>query len=73
MISHERKEAATEAYARCEAQETALSPRSFWGIAAGTTRLSQDAGYQDDRLELDQLAAAVLKKGAAQYVTVLTV
>ncbi len=63
------KEQATEAYATCEAKENA-SPRSFWGIAQGLTRNSQESGYQDDRLALDLLASQVLKKGAAQLVTV---
>ena len=63
------KEQATDAYATCETKEAA-SPRSFWGLAQGLTRNSQESGYQDDRLALDQLAAAVLKKGAAQLVTV---
>jgi hypothetical protein len=58
------KEQAIDAYATCEAKEQA-SPRSFWGIAQGTTRISQQSGYQDDRLALDQLAAQVLKRGAA--------
>jgi hypothetical protein len=39
------------------------SPRSFWGIAQGLTRLSQDTSYQDERFELDKLAMQVLKKG----------
>ena len=58
------KEQATEAYATCEIKEQA-SPRSFWGLAQGLTRNSQESGYQDERLQLDQLAAAVLKRGAA--------
>ena len=58
------KEQATEAYATCEIKEQA-SPRSFWGLAQGITRNSQESGYQDERLQLDQLAAAVLKRGAA--------
>lgn len=58
------KQQATDAYATCEAKEHA-APRSFWGIAQGLTRNSQESGWQDDRLKLDQLAAAVLKKGAA--------
>jgi hypothetical protein len=58
------KTEAEEAYATCEAKEAA-SPRSFWGIAQGLTRNSQDSGYQDDRLQLDQLASLVLKRGAA--------
>ena len=60
---------AEEAYTLCEQKEHA-SPRSFWGIAQGLTRASQESGWQDDRLKLDQLAAQVLKKGAAQLVTV---
>lgn len=63
------KDQAAEAYATCEAKENA-SPRSFWGLAQGLTRISQDSGYQDDRLKLDQLAAAVIAKGAKQYATV---
>lgn len=63
------KEQATEAYATCEQKEQA-SPRSFWGVAQGLTRTSQESGWQDDRLALDQLAAQVLKKGAIQYATV---
>ena len=63
------KEQASEAYATCEEKESA-SPRSFWGIAQGLTRSSQASGWQDDRLQLDQLAAQVLKKGALQYATV---
>ncbi len=61
---------AIDAYDTCEAADPTLNPRSFWGIAAGTTRASQASGHQDERLALDQLAAAVLRKGAAQYVTV---
>jgi hypothetical protein len=53
---------ATAAYERCEGTESA-SPRSYWGIVQGTTRVSQDTPYQDDRLELDQLAAKVLARG----------
>ncbi len=63
------KQQATDAYATCEATEQA-SPRSWWGIAQGLTRVSQESGYQDDRLQLDQLAAAVIAKGAKQYATV---
>ena len=40
-----------------------VSPRSFWGIAQGLTRVSQESGHQDDRLALDQLAAKVLSRG----------
>lgn len=58
------KEQATEAYHTAEAKEPGCSPRSFWGVAQGLTRNSQESGYQDDRLALDQLAAQVLKRGA---------
>ncbi len=53
---------AIAAYERTEQTESA-SPRSFWGLAQGLTRVSQDAGYQDGRLELDQLAASLLARG----------
>ena len=56
------KIAAAAAYDRAEATESA-SPRSFWGIAQGITRISQDSGYQDERYQLDQLAAQVLARG----------
>jgi hypothetical protein len=56
------RDQATAAYDRCEQTESA-SPRSFWGVAQGLTRISQDSGYQSDRLELDQLAMAVLTRG----------
>lgn len=56
------REQAGAAYDRCVETET-VSPRSFWGLAQGLTRVSQDAGYQDGRLELDQLAALVLARG----------
>lgn len=57
------KEQAEGAYLRCE-QDEKVSPRSFWGAAQGLTRMSQDAGYQDGRYELDQLAAKVMARGA---------
>ena len=57
------KDQATEAYERCEQTER-VSPRSFWGVTQGLTRISQDAGYQDGRYELDQLAAKVMARGA---------
>ena len=56
------KDQAIAAYDTCE-QTEAVSPRSFWGVAQGLTRASQASGYQDGRLELDQLAAAVLARG----------
>lgn len=57
------KEQAEQAYARCEATE-AVSPRSFWGVAQGLTRISQEEGYEDERYQLDQLATKVLTRGA---------
>jgi len=59
-------EQATEAYKACEMTENA-SPRSYWGIAQGLTRNSQESGWQDERLALDQLAAKVMKAGAKLY------
>lgn len=53
---------AAAAYDRAVETETA-SPRSYWGIANGITRISQESGYQDQRFELDQIAGAVLKRG----------
>ncbi len=60
------QEQAEAAYTRCEVAENA-SPRSFWGIAQGTTRLSQDGTFTDERYALDALAAAVIAKGTKQY------
>jgi hypothetical protein len=57
------KQQAEQAYATCERTEAA-SPRSFWGLAQGFTRNSQESGYQDDRLALDLFAAQLLRKGA---------
>jgi hypothetical protein len=54
---------AEAAYNACELNESA-SPRSFWGAAQGFTRISQESGYQDERYELDRLAATVLTRGA---------
>lgn len=56
------KDDATAAYERCEQAENA-SPRSYWGIAQGATRISQQTEYANERMELDQLAAKVLQKG----------
>lgn len=58
------KETAEASYDRCEATEAA-SPRSFWGVAQGVTRVSQEEGFQNDRFELDMLAAKVLARGAS--------
>lgn len=55
------KEAAEAAYSTCEQSEYA-SPRSPWGIAQGATRASQLSGYQDQRFDLDLMAAKVLQK-----------
>lgn len=63
------KQEAEASYDSCT-QHEACSPRSFWGVAQGLTRTSQESGYQDERLRLDQLAAQVLKRGALQYATV---
>jgi hypothetical protein len=67
VIDELRKMGATQADADA-AYQTAVeyfdgNPRSYWGIAQGLTRVSQASGYQDDRLELDQLAAKVLSRG----------
>lgn len=64
------KKDAEAAYDAAEIHEPGCSPRSFWGIAQGATRLSQASGYQDERYSLDQLAADVLKRGVKQYATV---
>lgn len=52
---------ARAAYERCEATESA-SPRSYWGIAAGLTRIAQDHPNMDDRLDIDAIAAKVTAK-----------
>jgi hypothetical protein len=59
------KEQAETAYLSCEKLES-CSPRSFWGVANGLTRLSQEDndGWQDTRFVLDQIAAKVLARGA---------
>lgn len=56
------KDQATAAYDACERSESA-SPRSFWGVAQGLTRESQQTPYQDERYELDKLAGLVLARG----------
>lgn len=56
-------EQAAAAYDRC-VQTEAVSPRSFWGLAQGVTRISQDSGYQGDRYALDQIAGLILARGA---------
>lgn len=57
------KEQAENAYSACEIHER-VSPRSMWGAVQGLTRLSQDTQYQDERYELDKIAATILARGA---------
>lgn len=57
------REQAAAAYDRCEQTEPALSPRSYWGIAQGATRASQDSPYQDERHAWDVLAGQLLSRG----------
>jgi hypothetical protein len=57
------KEQAEQAYATCE-QKFDASPRSFWGLAQGTTQNAQAEPYQNLRYELDQLSAKLLTRGA---------
>lgn len=56
------KEEASAAVTACEEHEAA-SPRSFWGVTQGLTRISQDSGHQDDRLRLDLIGSRLLVKG----------
>jgi hypothetical protein len=58
------KDQAEKAYSAAEQHEPNASPRSFWGIAQGMTRISQETTYQDERYQLDKLAAAVMARGA---------
>ncbi len=57
------KDVAERAYDLCERHESA-SPRSFWGAAAGLTRLSQESGFQDERYDLDKIAAQIMRLGS---------
>lgn len=57
------KDQAESAYRLCEQTER-VSPRSFWGATQGLTRLSQESGFQDERYELDRLAAHIMTRGA---------
>jgi hypothetical protein len=59
------KEQALEMYTACEQHEN-VSPRSFWGLAQGLTRVSQETLYQDERYQLDRLAIEIMKRGAAR-------
>ena len=58
------KDQAERAYSSAEINEPNANPRSFWGIAQGATRISQETTYQDARYDLDKLAALVLARGA---------
>jgi hypothetical protein len=59
------KAQATSAYDTSEQSEIfTASPRSFWGLNQGLTRLSQSSAYQDERFELDSLAGKILARGA---------
>lgn len=55
---------ATRAYAMAE-KESGLNPRSAWGAAQGLTYVSQTAGYQDARFDIDKAAAKVLVRYAS--------
>ena len=57
------KSDAAAAYDACERTES-VSPRSYWGLVQGLTRISQETPYQDERLVLDRLAGVVLARGA---------
>ncbi len=59
---------AIAAFDRCEVTEDRTRPTSYWGIAQGLTRMSQDRVNSDDRQDLDMLAAAVLRRGARRLV-----
>jgi len=69
-IDELRKMGATQADAeaayRVCAEQFDASPRSYWGLSQGLTKTSQESGYQDERLTLDQLAAKLLAKGRAR-------
>lgn len=57
------KEQAESALARVRDTES-VNPLSYWGIAQGLTRESQNAEHREDRYELDKLAGLVLARGA---------
>lgn len=56
-------EQAESSYAAAEMHEQ--NPRSIWGYANGITRISQQETYQDDRFQLDMLAAKLLRRKVA--------
>jgi len=62
------KDQAIAAYDLTERTENA-SPRSFWGLAQGTTRLSQTEsdGHMDERQTIDDLAGQLLAIGVKKY------
>jgi hypothetical protein len=71
LIDELQKFGATKDQARDAVKSAAVyeshSPRSFWGIANGFTRISQESGYQDDRYDLDRIGAKILARGLKQY------
>lgn len=54
---------AAAAYDACETSERIASPRSYWGLTQGITRISQQGGFQDDRYQLDRLGAQLIARG----------
>jgi Domain of unknown function (DUF932) len=62
------KDQAEAAYLQCEQHEGA-SPRSFWGLAQGLTRLSQEAAHTDERYEIDKLAGVLLSRASKLVAT----
>lgn len=56
------EEEANKALNLCEKNEQ-VSSRTWWGAVQGITRMSQESGHQDERLEWDLFAAQVLAKG----------
>ena len=53
---------AADAYTAAEQYKS--DPRSVWGYANGITRISQQTEYQNERLELDVLAARLMARHA---------
>lgn len=56
------QEQARAVYTTCIGEFDA-NPRSYWGVAQGTTKLSQEQPFQSDRFALDMLAAKVMERG----------
>lgn len=44
--------------------ESQVAPGSYWGLANGATRLSQESIHQSERYELDRVAGLILARGA---------